>query len=152
MDISLQKVDEILLRYNFDGSSAIAMLQEIQNQAGYLPMYALLHMAKRLGLSQARIQSLCTFYRSFSLVPTGRHKVAVCMGTACHIRGGKQLLEKLERDFEVSVGRTTPDRRYTLETVRCLGCCSLAPVVRVDGEVFGRLDQRKVDGVLKKYN
>ena len=64
----------------------------------------------------------------------------------------KQLLEKLERDFDVPVGRTTPDRRYTLETVRCLGCCSLAPVVRVDGEVFGRLDQRKVDGVLKKYN
>jgi NADH-quinone oxidoreductase subunit E len=152
MDISLQKVDEILLKYNFDSSSVIAMLQEIQNEAGYLPMYAMLHLAKRLGLSQARMQSLSTFYRSFSLVPTGRHKVAVCMGTACHIRGGKQLLEKLERDFEVPVGHTTPDRRYTLETVRCLGCCSLAPVVRVDGEVFGRLDQRKVDGVLKKYN
>lgn len=152
MDISLNEVDEILLKHNFDGSSAIAMLQEIQDRAGYLPMYALLHMAERLGLSQTRMQSLSTFYRSFSLVPTGKHKLAVCMGTACHIRGGSSLLDKLERDLDVGVGGTTPDRRYTLETVRCLGCCSLAPVVRANDEVFGRLDRRKVAGVLKKYN
>ncbi len=152
MDISLQKVDEILLKYNFDEASLIAMLQEIQEEAGYLPMYAMLHLAKRLGLSTARMQSLSTFYRSFSLVPTGKHRLAVCMGTACHIRGGRNLLDKLERDLGVGVGDTTPDRRYTLETVRCLGCCSLAPVVRVNEEVFGRLDQRKVAGVLKKYS
>jgi NADH-quinone oxidoreductase subunit E len=152
MEISLQKVDEILLKYNFDSSSVIAMLQEIQARAGYLPMNAMLHLAKRLGVSPARMQSMSTFYRSFSLVPTGKHKLAVCMGTACHIRGGKNLLDKLERDLEVEVGGTTPDRRYTLETVRCLGCCSLAPVVRVNEEVFGRLDQRKVAGVLKKYS
>jgi NADH-quinone oxidoreductase subunit E len=152
MEISLQKVDEILLKYNFDSSSVIAMLQEIQGEAGYLPMYAMLHLAKRLNLSAARMQSLSTFYRSFSLVPTGKHKLAVCMGTACHIRGGRNLLEKLERDLGVGVGDTTPDRRYTLETVRCLGCCSLAPVVRVNEEVFGRLDQRKVAGVLKKHS
>lgn len=152
MDISLQKIDEILLKYNFDKASVIAMLQEIQAGAGYLPMQAILHMAQRLGISPARMQSMSTFYRSFSLVPTGRNKLAVCMGTACHIRGGKNLLDKLERDLEVGVGDTTPDRRYTLETVRCLGCCSLAPVVRVNEEVFGRLDQRKVAGVLKKYS
>ena len=151
MDITLDRVDDILLKHNFEASSLIVMLQEIQAEAGYLPAPALIRLGQRLGLPPTRVRALGTFYKSFSLVPTGRHKVGVCMGTACHIRGGKQVLEKLERELDVEAGRTTPDRRFTLETVRCLGCCALAPVVRIDDEFHGRLDQRKAAKTLTRY-
>jgi NADH:ubiquinone oxidoreductase subunit E len=152
MDISIERVDEIMLEHSFEDTAIIAMLQQIQQEAGYLPVHALLRLSERLGVPPARVQALSTFYRSFSLTPTGRYRVGVCMGTACHIRGGTQLLEKLERDLEICSGETTPDRRFTLETVRCLGCCSLAPVVRVGEVVHGRLNQAKVERVLKKYH
>jgi NADH-quinone oxidoreductase subunit E len=149
MDISTERVDEILQKHDFDESSLIAILQEIQAEAGYLPMYALARLTEKLeGVSPARVRALSTFYRSFSLVPTGRQRLEVCMGTACHIRGGRQVLEKLERELGVATGGTTPDRTFTLETVRCLGCCSLAPVVRVGHKVYGRLDQQKAAKLL----
>jgi NADH-quinone oxidoreductase subunit E len=152
MDISTERVDEILQRHDFDESSLIAVLQEIQAEAGYLPMHALARLTERLeGVSPARVRALSTFYRSFSLVPTGRHRLAVCMGTACHIRGGRQVLEKLERELGIAAGGTTPDRSFSLETVRCLGCCSLAPVLRVGEQVHGRLDQQKAARVLRRY-
>jgi NADH-quinone oxidoreductase subunit E len=151
MDISRERVDEIMLAHNFEQSALITMLQQIQLEAGYLPVHALLHLSERLGVSPARVQALSTFYRSFSLTPTGKHRVGICMGTACHIRGGTQLLEKLERDLGIRTGGTTADRRFTLETVRCLGCCSLAPVIRIGEEVHGRLNQVKAERVLKRY-
>ena len=151
MDITLDRVDEILLKHNFDESAVTAMLQQIQEEVGYLPLHALLHVSERLGVPASRMQALGTFYKSFSLIPTGRHKVGVCMGTACHIRGGMQVLDKLERELGVKTGGTTPDRRFTLESVRCLGCCSLAPVVRVGQKVHGRMNQLKAAKALRKY-
>ena len=151
MDISLKRVDDILLEHNYDQSALIAMLQQVQRETGYLPVYVLIHLSERLGVSTARLQALSTFYKSFSLVPTGKHKVAVCTGTACHVRGGRQVLEGLERELGVKSGETTPDRYFTLESVRCLGCCSLAPVVRVGENVYGSMDQRKAARVLKEY-
>ena len=151
MDIPVERVDEIALEHNLDPSSLIAMLQRIQHEAGYLPAYALLRLAERLGVSPARVQALSTFYKSFSLVPTGRHRVGLCMGTACHIRGGRQVLERLERELGVGPGGTTADRRFTLETVRCLGCCSLAPVMRVGEQVHGRLNQQRAVRILEQY-
>lgn len=151
MDISLKRVDEILLEHNYDQSALIAMLQQIQQEAGYLPAYVLMRLSEGLGVSAARLQALSTFYKSFSLVPTGEHKVAVCTGTACHVRGGTQVLERLERELGIKSGGTTPDRRYTLNSVRCLGCCSLAPVVRVGEKVYGTMDQRKAIRALKEH-
>jgi NADH-quinone oxidoreductase subunit E len=151
MDITLDRVDEILAEHNYDASSLIVMLQEIQAEAGYLPTHALMRLSEQLVLPPARVRALGTFYKSFSLVPTGKHRVGVCMGTACHIGGGKQVLEKLERELHVEAGETTPDRRFTLETVRCLGCCALAPVIRIDEDFHGRLDQRKAAKTLTKY-
>ncbi len=152
MEIALERLDEILLEHNFDGSSLIAILQKVQGEAGYLPAYALKHLAENLDVSESRILALSTFYKSFSLVPTGKHKIGICMGTACHIRGGQQILEKLERDLGIKTDETTPDKNFSLESVRCLGCCSLAPVARVGEKVYGRLDQRKVSRVLKEYS
>lgn len=151
MDISLERVDEILLEYNYDQSALIAMLQKVQQEAGYLPAPVLMHLSERLGVSVSRLQALSSFYKCFSLVPTGRHKVAVCVGTACHVRGGTRLLEGLERELGIKSGGTTTDKRFTLESVRCLGCCSLAPLVRVGEKVYGSMDQRMAIRVLKEH-
>lgn len=151
MDITLERLDEILLEHDYDQCALIAVLQQVQHEAGYLSAAVLVKLSERLGVPAARLQALSTFYKCFSLVPTGRHKVAVCMGTACHVRGGTQVLEALERELRIKSGRTTPDRRFTLESVRCLGCCSLAPVVRVGEKVYGSMDQRKVVRVLKEH-
>ena len=151
MEITMEKVDNILLEHNYDPASLISILQSLQKEAGYLPYQSLVQISDRIGVPMARLQSICTFYRAFSLVPTGRHKVCVCMGTACHIRGGHQVLDKLERDLHVKAGETTGDRKFTLETVRCLGCCSLAPVVKVDENIYGRVTQNKVSKILRDY-
>jgi NADH-quinone oxidoreductase subunit E len=94
---------------------------------------------------------IATFYNALSLKPRGRHKIDVCLGTACHVRGGERILSKLERDLGVSVGETTKDKRFTLESVHCVGCCSLGPVAVIDGDVFGRLSQDKVPALLKDF-
>lgn len=151
LDISLERVDEILLEHNYDQSTLIGMLQQIQHEAGYLPTHVLVRLSEKLGVSAGRLQALSTFYKCFSLVPTGRHKIAVCMGTACHVRGGTQVLEGLERELAIKSGGTTMDKRFTLESVRCLGCCSLAPVVRVGEKVYGTMDQRKAIRILKEH-
>jgi NADH-quinone oxidoreductase subunit E len=151
LDIPLERVDEILLEHNYNRSALIAMLQTIQQEVGYLPTAVLIHLSEKLGVPAGRVQALSTFYKCFSLVPTGRHKVAVCMGTACHVRGSTQVLEGLERELGIKSGRTTPDRRFTLESVRCLGCCSLAPVVRVGEKVYGNIDQQKAIRILKEH-
>jgi NADH-quinone oxidoreductase subunit E len=98
-----------------------------------------------------QIFRIATFYNALSLKPRGRHKVDVCLGTACHVRGGNKILEKMERDLGISVGETTKDKRFTLESVHCVGCCSLGPVAVVDGNVFGRLSQEKVPTLLKEF-
>jgi NADH-quinone oxidoreductase subunit E len=151
LDISLERVDEILLEHDYDSSALIAVLQQVQHEAGYLPVDVLVHISEKLGVSAARLQALSTFYKSFSLVPTGRHKMAVCTGTACHVRGAAQVLGGLERELGIKSGNTTPDRRFTLESVRCLGCCSLAPVLRIGERVYGTMDQRKASRILKEY-
>jgi NADH-quinone oxidoreductase subunit E len=151
LDISFERVDQILLEHDYDQSALIAMLQQVQGEAGYLPANVLLRLSEKLGVSAARVQALSTFYKSFSLVPTGRHKIGVCTGTACHVRGSRQILEGLQRQLGVKTGGTTPDRQFTLQSVRCLGCCSLAPVIRVGETVYGSMDQRKAAKVLKRY-
>lgn len=127
------------------------MLQDIQKKKGYLPEADLRCMAAELRVPLSRLFGLATFYKAFSLVPRGRHSVHVCLGTACHVRGGMRLLDKLERDLGIHAGETTEDRRFTLDAVRCVGCCGLAPVVVIDENFHGKLTQSKLNRVLKKY-
>ncbi|MBI4333692.1 MAG: NAD(P)H-dependent oxidoreductase subunit E [Chloroflexi bacterium] len=126
----------------------VAILQEVQKAFGYVPRESVLEMARFLEIPAGSIYSVVTFYNQFRLHPEGRHQVRVCLGTACHIKGGKIVLESWEREMGIRVGKTTPDMEYSLKTVACVGCCALAPVTVVDEEVVGRVTPIRVKGVL----
>lgn len=144
------KIDKIIKQYKGRESAILAILQDIQNEERYLPQEDLEYVSKKMNIPLANIFRIATFYNALSLKPKGRHQIDVCLGTACHVRGGNKILEKMERDLGISVGETTKDRRFTLESVRCLGCCSLGPVAVIDGKVYGRLTQDKVPTLLKE--
>ena len=145
------EIDAIVESYGGRESAILAILQDIQAKERYLPKEALEYVSQKMVIPLVNIFRIATFYNALSLKPRGRHKIDVCLGTACHVRGGNKIAEKLERDLGVPVGETTKDQRFTLESVRCLGCCSLGPVMVVDGKVFGRLAQDKVVGLLKEF-
>lgn len=147
----LSEVDEIMNRQGYEPSSLIAVLQDIQKQRRYLPQDALRLVSARLNLPLTRVYGIATFYKAFSLKPRGRHLINVCVGTACHVRGATKILEALERGLGVEAGATTLDERFSLETVRCVGCCGLAPVIVVDENFHGKLTQEKVPSVLADY-
>ena len=134
-----------------DQSELINILHCIQKEEGYLPENLLRELADGLGVPLSRIYSVATFFKAFSLVPRGRHIISVCAGTTCHVRGAKMIIEELERRLGIKNGETTPDKKFTLETVRCLGCCSLAPVVSIDGDIHGRLSLEEVSNLLERY-
>ena len=129
----------------------IPLLQAVQEVFGYLPEDALDAVGKHLGVATAKVYGVATFYNQFRLQPVGTHTVRVCRGTACHVRGSKLLLDTIANELKVRPGETTPDGEFTLETVACLGACSIAPVVTVDGEFHGALQPRQVGKMLKKY-
>ena len=149
--MEVSKIDSIIKQYKARDSAILAILQDIQAKEKYLPKDALEYISQKMHIPLVKIFRIATFYNALSLKPRGRHQIDVCLGTACHVRGGKKILEKMERDLGIPVGETTQDNRFTLESVRCLGCCSLGPVAVVDGKVFGRLGQDKVSGLLKEF-
>ncbi|HXE74552.1 MAG TPA: NAD(P)H-dependent oxidoreductase subunit E [Candidatus Xenobia bacterium] len=130
----------------------IAILQDIQERFHYLPEDALRAVARRLRIPLTQVFHVATFYNCFSLEPRGRHHVRVCLGTACHVRGGQRILEKVLRELKLPASGTTPDFDFTVEPVRCLGCCGLAPVVRVDTTTFGHMMQSRIPKLLKRYS
>jgi NADH-quinone oxidoreductase subunit E len=127
----------------------ISILEKIQAQYSYLPEDALRAVAEKTGRSLVDIYGVATFYRAFSLKPRGKHLISVCLGTACHVRGGPGIAEELERQLEIKAGETTPDNEFTLETVNCVGACALGPVVIVDGHYFSKVKSSKVKKILK---
>ena len=147
MDIA--KVDSIIDRYRAEPGSLTSILQDIQAEYNYLPKSALIKASERVGLPLSQAYSLATFYKAFSLEPRGRHLISVCLGTACHVRGGVRIKEKIERDLKVHAGQTTRDKMFTLHTVNCLGCCALGPIVVIDGQYHGQATQSKVGSILK---
>ena len=151
MEIDTSEVDEVIDSFSGDLSRLIGILQDIQANFNYLPREALVRVSERLEIPISQVFSVATFFKAFSLTPRGRHQVSVCLGTACHVRGGARILGKLERDLKVEAGGTTEDLRFTLESVRCLGCCSLGPVVVIDKDTYGRLNQEKVAKLLDQY-
>jgi NADH-quinone oxidoreductase subunit E len=145
------KVKQSMAKYDSQKKALIAILQDIQEEYSYLPQEALKIVSRTLGIPLIDIIAVATFYRAFSLKPRGKHLVTVCLGTACHVRGGLKILEEFERKLKVKAGETTPDGQLTLETVACLGCCAIGPVVVVDGDYHAQTTIRKVDSILKKY-
>ncbi len=145
------KVKSIIDKHQGLRKNLIAILLDIQAAYKYLPEEPLCRVADALDMSLCDVIGVATFYRAFSLTPRGKHTCLVCMGTACHVRGGPKILDEIERKLEIQAGETTKDRKFTLETVACLGCCAIGPVVVVDGEYHGHATINKVGGILEKY-
>ena len=144
-------IEVIIGRFQGDKGQLVSILQDIQAEYYYLPKDALEQVSQSLCIPLSQVYSVATFFRAFSLKPRGRHLIKVCLGTACHVRGGVKVLEKIERDLEISHGETTEDRRFTLETVNCVGCCALGPMVTVDEEYFGQMKSDKISPLLARY-
>jgi NADH:ubiquinone oxidoreductase subunit E len=144
-------VEKILQKYRGDDSSLIAILQDVQQHYGHIPETVAKRIALGLGIPLGRIYSLATFYRAFTLTPRALYPISVCLGTACHVRGGQRILASLERELGIKAGQTAPDGRFGIEAVRCLGCCGLAPVVTVGADVYGGTTPAKARKILKRY-
>jgi NADH-quinone oxidoreductase E subunit len=147
----LMKMEAILQKYKGQDGSLIPILQEAQNLYGYLTEEVLGHISRELKIPISRIYGVVTFYAQFYLTPRGRHTVRVCRGTACHVRGGKQILKAVQKQLNIGEGETTPDFKFTFETVACLGACALSPVLLVGKNYYGKLTPAKVEQVLKQY-
>lgn len=151
MNAESQKVRSFIEKYDNEKKALIAILQDIQSEFNYLPHDSLRIVSETLGIPLVDILGVATFYRTFSLEPRGKHLITVCLGTACHVRGGPKILEEFERKLEIHAGQTTKDREFSLETVACLGCCAIGPVVVIDGDYYAHTNIRKVGPILKKY-
>ncbi len=145
------RVDQIIAKHGGEASGLIQVLLEIQAENHWLPKEALDRVSERLRVPLARIRHIATFYTAFSLVPKGRHEVHLCVGTACHVRGAARVLSATEDVTGIRPGETDLALKFSLETVNCLGCCALGPVMEVDGKIHGRLSSAGAEGVLKKY-
>jgi NADH:ubiquinone oxidoreductase subunit E len=147
----LSKLEQVLEKYAKEEASLIPVLQEAQGLFGYLPKEVLVRVSEGLNVSLSRVYGVVTFYAQFYLTRRGRHTVRVCRGTACHVRGGKSVLDTVKDFLGVEDGETTPDFNFSLETVACLGTCFLAPVMMVDRSYFGKLVAPKVPAILVQY-
>jgi NADH:ubiquinone oxidoreductase subunit E len=151
VDVQIERVNSFIKKHKNQKSALISILQDVQAEYKYLPANALRAVARTLQIPLIDVIAVATFYRAFSLKPRGKHVVTVCLGTACHVRGGPKILEEFERRLGVKSGDTTDDNKFTLETVACLGCCAIGPVVVVDGDYHAQTSIRKVEGVIKQY-
>ena len=145
------KITEIIEKYGKDSNAIVAMLQDVQEEHNYLPREELEKLSKELDVPLSRILSVATFYNAFSLTPKGKYPINFCLGTACHVRGGERIMEKIERELGIKRGETTDDLKFSLDEVRCLGCCGLAPVMMVGKDVQGKLSEAKVIPILNEY-
>jgi NADH:ubiquinone oxidoreductase subunit E len=144
-------VDEIIERYRGTPGSLIPVLEECQKVCGYLPMDVQKRISKGLGIPGSTVYGVVTFYSFFTMVPKGRHTIKVCLGTACYVRGGKANLEYLCDEFEVEVGGTTGDLRFSLDSVRCLGACGMAPAMVVDDDTYAQVSKATIMKILDRY-
>lgn len=151
-EVDLKRVEEIIKNWSSKESFLIEILQDIQDEYNYLPREALAHISSILKVPLSRIYHIATFYKAFSLEPKGKYLISVCMGTACHVKGGPRILDAFCRELGIQPGETTRDRKFTVDSVRCLGCCGLAAVVTVNDDLYGQVTPGKVKQILKKYD
>ncbi|MGD9159927.1 MAG: NAD(P)H-dependent oxidoreductase subunit E [Desulfobacteraceae bacterium] len=137
--------------FNNDPENVIMILQAIQRRYNYLPMPALEYLSRKIDIPLSRIYGVARFYSTFSLEPRGKNIISICLGTACHVRGAERIRERIEDTLSVSDGETTEDKSFTLESVRCVGCCSLGPVVKINEDVHGQVSSDQVNQILKQY-
>jgi NADH-quinone oxidoreductase subunit E len=147
----MSRVDEVMERYSNKAGALIPVLTQCQKIVGYVPVELQEYIAKGLNIPGSTVYGVVTFYSFFSMVPKGRHTIKVCMGTACYVRGIGEVLNRICSEFKMDVGGTTKDRRFSLEAVRCLGACGLAPVIVVDDDTHGDVSADKIMDILSRY-
>jgi len=146
------ELDQIIEeQFSQDKENLIMILQAIQRQYNYLPKPALTYVSEKLAIPFSKIYEVATFYSTFSLEPRGRNIISICTGTACHVRGAERVKDQIEATLNLQDGGTTEDKRFTLESVRCIGCCSLGPVVKVNEDMYGRIATDEIETVLNQY-
>jgi NADH:ubiquinone oxidoreductase subunit E len=150
-DFTIDAIDAIIDAHRHEAGALIPVLQQVQESVGYLPEPALVHIASRLRIPYSEVAGVVSFYSFFSTVPRGRHTVRACLGTACYVRGGKEVLAALTRHLGIDVGETTEDRMFSLEVGRCFGACGLAPVVVVDETVHQQVKPSRIAELLEPY-
>ena len=152
VDVDYMELDTIIEKeFNSDKENLIMILQAIQRHYNYLPQPALTYLSTKIGIPFSKIYGVATFYSTFSLQPRGRNIISICLGTACHVRGGERVREKITEVLQIRDGETTPDNRFTLESVRCIGCCSLGPVVKINEDMHGRISSDAISKALDQY-
>lgn len=150
--MKLEKVDKIIDRYPAKQGILIQLLLDIQNEFNWIPEAAIVRISERLQVPVSQIYRIASFYKVMSLDPIGRHLIQVCLGTACHVRGGPKIRDKVEECLKIKTGGTTSDMKFTLRRVNCLGCCALGPVMVVDNDYHGKITTAKVKEVLESYD
>ena len=145
------RIDQIVDKHQAEASSLIQVMLEIQSENNWLPKEALERVSERLEVPLARILHIATFYKAFSLVPKGRHEVHICVGTACHVRGATRILDTVQELTGIKPGETDLDLKFSLETVNCLGCCALGPVMEIDGKTHGKMTTAETANIINNY-
>lgn len=151
---TLEQMNELMACINAnrdDKGALMPVLHEAQNIYGYLPAEVQTVIAEELNIPLAEVYGVATFYSQFSLQPKGKHKISICLGTACYVKGSDKILEAVEHELRITCGECTPDKKFSIDSCRCVGACGLAPVMIIDGEVYGKLSQKDVKGILDKY-
>ena len=146
---ALAKVKAICSAHNNDAGELINILHETQNTLGYLPHEVQALVAECLGVPATRVNGVVSFYAFFTEKPKGKHPISVCLGTACYVRGSEKVLDEVKKVLGIEVGETTPDGRFSLDCLRCVGACGLAPVMTIDGKVYGNVDPKNVKKILE---
>jgi len=147
----LQEIDRVITKYTGKHGSLIPALKESQDICGYLPRQVQRRIAEGLNLPPSQVYGVVSFYAFFTTTPRGKHVIRVCLGTACYVKGSKQIVEKLEQELHLKVGGITKDRKFSLEAVRCLGCCSLAPAMVVDNDTHALVDPSEAVRIVRSY-
>jgi NADH-quinone oxidoreductase subunit E len=152
VDIDWEKIDRIIEKYKWDREALLMIMQDISDIYNYVPPEIVPVLIKRLEVKESLIYSVATFYKTISLEPRGKYIVSVCTGTACHVRGADKIMDALESHLGIKEGQTTQDLLFTLEGVRCIGCCASGPVINVNQETHGGLDRSSAVETIKEYN
>lgn len=152
LQFNQQEVIKIIDLFDCKRSNLIQILHQLQNLYGFLPIEILVQVSKKMSVPLSEVTGVVSFYSFFSTQPRGRHTIRVCLGTACYVRGGKKIIEKIQELLQVDLGGTTDDQRFTFEIARCIGACGLAPAVMIDNEVYRQVNSNKLKSILAKYD
>ena len=151
-ECQIKTIQNICQSFDNQAGELINILHKTQEVFGYLPAEVQQVIAKELNISEAKVYGVVTFYAFFTMQPKGKHKISVCMGTACYVRGAEKIVDELKRELNINVGDITPDGKFSLDCLRCVGACGLAPVMLIGDKTYGRLEAKEIKGILDSYN